>query len=262
MQDFSTPENATRMLVEALRKGDGATFTKGVYGGKSGAVIAELTKTPDFPSPTVEKIAVTEQGETMAKVEVTLRFAKPISVNNKSSKNLTETLTLRKVGTGWQLVAPKPSDFSPNTAGLVQALAFFVAHPEVMEASRKRARTAASMSNLRQIALAAVMFVQDHDDKFTFPPADYRKALQVYTKNVSLFTSPYDKPGTQSYKFNTALYKKSLSVVKNPSRTVMFYEGAPGKLLFRNDGKALIAFADGHVMLITPAEAKKLRWEP
>jgi len=47
-----------------------------------------------------------------------------------------------------------------------------------------------------------------------------------------------------------------------PQITVLFYEGANGKLNFRHNGKAAVAFADCHVKLIDAAAAKDLRWKP
>jgi prepilin-type processing-associated H-X9-DG protein len=41
----------------------------------------------------------------------------------------------------------------------------------------------------------------------------------------------------------------------------MLYEGKDGKLNFKHDGKAAVAFADGHAKLVTEEEAKTLIWK-
>lgn len=54
---------------------------------------------------------------------------------------------------------------------------------------------------------------------------------------------------------------KQLDIAK-PSQTVLLYEGRDAKLDFRHDGKANVAFCDGHVVAVGPEEAKKLIWNP
>src|SRR5262249_20270647 len=63
---------------------------------------------------------------------------------------------------------------------------------------RGRARQAACANNLRQIALAGMLYVQDNDDRFPScyprgsPPyyVDPRTSLQPYIKNWSIFYCP------------------------------------------------------------------------
>ena len=50
--------------------------------------------------------------------------------------------------------------------------------------------------------------------------------------------------------------------MQNTAQTVMFYEGQNETPIFRYDGRAAICFADGHVTLVTPDEAKSLIWKP
>jgi prepilin-type processing-associated H-X9-DG protein len=53
-----------------------------------------------------------------------------------------------------------------------------------------------------------------------------------------------------------------MTSVDDPTRTILVYEGKGGQLSFRHNGKAAVAFVDGHAQLVTPEEAKKLIWKP
>ena len=58
-----------------------------------------------------------------------------------------------------------------------------LAHPQLMEASRAKAQETSCVSNLRQVALACMMFVQDWDQKFALKSESYKKSLMPYIKN-------------------------------------------------------------------------------
>ena len=62
---------------------------------------------------------------------------------------------------------------------------------------------------------------------------------------------------------NPKLAGVSRTTVKNPGKTVLVYEGAPGAPLFQHDGKAALGFADGHAQLMNAqtVQAQQLRWE-
>jgi len=110
------------------------------------------------------------------------------------------------------------------------------------------------------LCLAALMLSQDHDEKFAIRTDSYKSALMPYLKNPGVFTSPLDPSGTLSYQLNPNLQNAALATIPDPSVTVLFYEGAYKKPLFRYGGKAVIGFVDGHVKLLTPAEVAALHW--
>jgi prepilin-type processing-associated H-X9-DG protein len=66
----------------------------------------------------------------------------------------------------------------------------------------------------------------------------------------------------EAYAFNEHLVNVWPHKITKPKQTVMIYEGKSGKLEFRHDGKANVAFADGHVETIGPDDVKKLIWNP
>ena len=93
-------------------------------------------------------------------------------------------------------------------------------------------------------------------------PATFSKSLAPYTKNNSIFKCPSDSGPSPSYSLNSSLAGIAVAKVQSPATTVLFYEGANGKLTYRHDGKAVVCFADGHVKFVTAADSNKLRWKP
>lgn len=125
-------------------------------------------------------------------------------------------------------------------------------------------------------------------------PALWQRALFAYAKNLNIFLCPVEREefikkiaddapekarlqneaqklgvrelfppqAYESYAFNTNLNGAELKDIKAPADTVLLYEGREGKLSFRHDGKANVAFVDGHVMAITAEDAKELIWNP
>ncbi len=168
-----------------------------------------------------------------------------------------------------------------NRWNSLEGFAYFIKQPPgVMEVLRREQKLDAefTLSNLKLLGLGVAQFVQDYDEIYAFGPQYVEEALDQYTADKSLF----EVPGTrQHYAFNTRLcgqedVRDGIEMV-NPDpprdqvpfaqrakreRRVVFYEGADEKPIFRYDGKAAICFADHHVQLVTPDEAKNLVWEP
>lgn len=91
--------------------------------------------------------------------------------------------------------------------------------------ARERARANAMLNNTKQIALGCVMYLQDYDEKYPKGARTYNTVVLPYVRNKAAFTSPMDKPGTISLRFNPNLAGKGLANVNVPSRMVMLYEG-------------------------------------
>ncbi|HEX8465134.1 MAG TPA: hypothetical protein VF627_11005 [Abditibacterium sp.] len=155
----------------------------------------------------------------------------------------------------WRIVPPTFEKLQRRTLSL-QNIAY---HGAQRAGTLSQLREVISVSRLKQIGLGAMQFVQDYDEQFLFQNEFWRDALKPYVRSESLFLIP----GTQTpYTFNDQLSDKSLAAVESPAETVLFYEGEAEKPTFRYDGKAAICFADGHVKLVSPAEAAVLRWKP
>lgn len=177
----------------------------------------------------------------------------------------TETLTL-KLGTFslnpekiWQIVPPAEQPAEPQLDGKVEVLAYAAFMLAQKQGPDAQLRAKPSLNNLKQLGLGVLQFTQDWDERFGFAPEYAREALMPYVKSSEVFLIPGSR---EPYAFNGRLSDKLLTQVGEPARTVLFYEGADEKPIFRYDGKAAIGFVDGHVALVSPEEAKNLIWKP
>jgi len=128
----------------------------------------------------------------------------------------------------------------------------------VFKQMREKARHVSSESNLRQIALGIIQYVQDHDE--TFPDADkWIDEVMPYIKTEMVFRDPSAPAGEKwSYAFNKNLSGKKLVDLQSPATTVLLFESAAGVKNASDAGESLpkpgrhnggtdYAFADGHV---------------
>jgi len=140
----------------------------------------------------------------------------------------------------------------------------------VFHTARLKAMQAACQSNLKQLALAAMMF---ETDEKRFPDANkWRDQLTPYVRNVALFSCPAQSESQHGYAMNAALSGAHVSRLVDPSRTPLFFDSDP-KLAKSSGGfEALakpprhlqrnnIAFADGHVESINDDRIDELLWD-
>ena len=113
----------------------------------------------------------------------------------------------------------------------------------VFAKAREKARQTSCLSNVKQWALASMMYAQDYDE-VTVPTYSYNPAgpmtgcgnlmgwwqmLEPYVKNTQLLVCPsyhhtcvWNRP--ISYGVNSLVMYRSLAVVKNPSEIIQFFE--------------------------------------
>jgi len=134
--------------------------------------------------------------------------------------------------------------------------------------ARERAVCISCQSNLKQLALGALMYAQDHDE--ILPHANWMAEIMPYVKNEAIFACPGRQgTGLAGYAMNKQLIQADLKALPDPAGTILFFEvgvdlkdqvgGAddvpPGGV---HDGQINAAFADGHVKLISPDAAKQM----
>lgn len=124
--------------------------------------------------------------------------------------------------------------------------------------------TERSIRNLKNLGLGALMFATDYDNLYALDGRYIAEALNFYLPQIDADKfSTFRVPDTNEiYTFNGNLSGLKTDEVKTPTQTVLFYEGQNETPIFRYDGKAAICFADGHVALVSPDEAKSLIWKP
>jgi len=126
-----------------------------------------------------------------------------------------------------------------------------LADPTLM-GHRSNAQQASSASNLKQISLGIIQYVQDNN---------WVDEVMPYIKSEAVFADPA-APGLKwAYAFNRALSGVSLADLDDPSATVMLFESTDGKKNAsdaggsvpkpgRHTGGTDYAMADGHVKWI------------
>lgn len=102
--------------------------------------------------------------------------------------------------------------------------------------AREDAKAAVSMSNLRGIGQACIVYSVDQNEQFP-PSFDVLLSEQLITPKQ--LQSPFDPEGTVSYVL--VKWARRLSAAGNPARLVLAYERQP------RDGMMNTLFADGHV---------------
>jgi prepilin-type N-terminal cleavage/methylation domain-containing protein/prepilin-type processing-associated H-X9-DG protein len=101
----------------------------------------------------------------------------------------------------------------------------------VFARAREKARQASCQSNLKQIALASLMYAQDYDE--VCEPgynsgwggsARFRDMLQPYVKNMQLFVCPTaPNYGTASYGMNSQSMRFApLALIQKPAQTIWY----------------------------------------
>lgn len=264
-QDLSSPEAAIRSFVSALNTLD-VNGANCLVGGKIDQDLREWAQDARKSGQPFQVTVLSVQPQVNGD-----RATAAVSFEAKSGarqQRFDETLSLQKAGADWKIVPPteeelgsyfKPGEKDPHLLALLTAT---YVHPKMFLNARDAARRTACMSNLKQLATGALMFLQDHDEKFALRADAWKAALMPYVKSEAIFHCPTDQSGPVPYSFNAQLQGKSMAVVRKPEQTVMIYEGKKGALDFRHDSRATVALANGKVITVTAAEARTLRWTP
>src|SRR5260221_13296758 len=97
------------------------------------------------------------------------------------------------------------------------------------------------MSNLKRVALATLMYLQDYDERL--PPmrsaAATQTAIYPYVKNRKVFVCPAT---SKPYVPNAAVGNKLLAKIPKPVTTMIWRDAKP-----HADGMWTVAYLDGHV---------------
>ncbi len=113
-------------------------------------------------------------------------------------------------------------------------------------------------NRLKQVARAVFRFVNDFEEIYAFLPEFQEEALDPYLEN----SEAWNVPGTtEKFLFNGRLSGKREAQVAEKERTILFYDGADEKPIYRFDGKTAVALADGHVEMADAQQFKTFLWQ-
>ena len=110
-------------------------------------------------------------------------------------------------------------------------------------------RKTVALSNLRQVATALMMYVQDYDG--CFPPAPTSERAFAVTYPYIKFKSAFKSvnPAGGRILFNPALSSLPITALSAPAQTPLVFDELPWP-----DGTYLFGFADGHVKTVSPED--------
>ncbi len=139
-----------------------------------------------------------------------------------------------------------------------------------LAAAKAKAQTINCVSNEKMLALGAMMYATDHTNQFP-PSATWCDAIKSYVGMPRAFKCPTANPADQcDYAFNAAL--GGMDESKVDPHTVLIFEsdagwnanGGPELMVSRHERgkKTAVAFADGHVEVISQSQLSTLRWNP
>lgn len=259
-QGTATPESSVRHFVASLTKGDIHAAAATVKGGKVGSQTAMLETT--FKSGRVKISVLSLRAKTNGNRSTVTVNSRTVGDRNVVHDR-TEDVRMEKVGAKWLILPPKPGDIDSSKAPINSlAQLFSEGMSRVFADAKARAQQSMMTSNVKQLAVATLIFATDSDDRIATTAAGWHKAIFPYVKNEKLFRAANDPKSGDSFNLNPAVANVAMSRIKAPAKTVMVYQGRQGKLEFYNGGKAAVAFCDGSAKILTPAEAKKLNWKP
>jgi len=179
-----------------------------------------------------------------------------------------------RTATGWQTTSVGNQDSASAlllapTVG-VAAVSAGLLLPALAKAKAK-AQTVNTVSNLKQLGLAARMYSNDNQEKFP-NAATWSDDLKKFVGSAKVYKAANDpSPSPCSFAYNAKL--SGMDEAKINPQTVLFFEtdngewnqsGGPELLLRspRSGGAYAIGFADGSVQQISTSRLGSLRWEP
>jgi prepilin-type N-terminal cleavage/methylation domain-containing protein/prepilin-type processing-associated H-X9-DG protein len=149
----------------------------------------------------------------------------------------------------------------------------------VFARAREKARQTACLSNVKEISLGLLMYLQDYDETFMtqyysydgLPWYDsgftqftitrygnYQPHVWPYIKNVDLFMCPSSRRSAArervnyDYNMNTWLHNRRLGLITTPTDHILIADGTyewmdrANRVYARHNGQANLGFIDGH----------------
>ena len=271
--DLSSPEATARSFVWAINNGDIAQARLCVLDAAPLEELHPLKNTlSDFSKYSIALIGDLHSYSFADDAIVTLWLNVISSIRiTENFGSSSERFQLRRVNGNW-LIQPQQNEKAfrgrkPFQQDFLVNLAVHMTDGKALQAGWALGQC---QSNLKQIGLGVLMYVQDHDGKYP-NHATWEKQLAPYLRNSEIFHCPADKVGATSYSFNTALDDGTFDI-QNPQGLILAYEGQDRKFEFRHSVEAenltVVLFADGHIKSFTEKAAEAalkdgaVRWTP
>ena len=269
---LDTPENTVRSFLQSVNRGAFKNASDCVVAGKYTYPAEQLEfimRGVKFEMFTIGSIGTAKVEGTEASVPVKVGFAQEPPTN--------ETVYLVRDQAKWRIspnydLAGQGKEKSPSPVG-VMSIAFAqptamlaVMFPVIAQAAGPQPEAVRPMGSLAAFTL---IFGATHGDTLPNNGPELKKGLEVYTtggfgtpRTVGEVDRLLAQMGTERWSFNASVMGKSQRSIRQPFQTVLIYEGENGRLDYRHEGNAIVALACGIARMVTPDQAKQLRWVP
>ncbi|HEU4752722.1 MAG TPA: hypothetical protein VFU47_06405 [Armatimonadota bacterium] len=195
--------------------------------GADGRVTPEIhRRVAAFEEPAPALPVRLRQTDAVLKADGTSQIVRPLWL--EATEPSEEPRVLVAAQSEWGKLSPEGDAVLYSSGGAAWVVAFARTPREVYLAARNAARRAVVVSNMKQAALAVMMWSQDYDGNLPQAGQDVVGLLEPYTKTRAIFDG-----------FIYTYSGGPLSSIQEPSKTLLGYATGPG-------GRAN-AFADGHV---------------
>jgi prepilin-type processing-associated H-X9-DG protein len=248
-----TPVDCIKKFATALNNKDGAAAAKLVSGGDfRPGDFADVTIFSKLHTSKRWSITVEIGDFTTSTWQATISCRTTVASENQrqaSKQTESETIQLSKRGSTW-LIEPQTDgrDIGPETP--LQ----FAAWALTWDSRQKTA----CLSNLKRLAIGCLEYADQHGHSLDFSATDF--ATKLSRAELRRLKCPCNSGS--AYIFNERLRGINLAKVREPSSLVMLFDGDGTGIKFRHQGLACVAYADGHVRLISEKNASTVRWSP
>jgi prepilin-type processing-associated H-X9-DG protein len=255
-QTSGTPEQTVRAFLSALDKADVKAASRLVENAKA---TDKLTQFEEMFQKGKMRFEVANMASTVTGNTAKVSFDLAVHSNGRAKKTPRQTISLRRSNGGVWRIVPPDRVVGPGKGQEMAAFAGMIANPSgAFKQATETGKSTRCLNNMSQVALACILYAADHNDRLTLSSSDFKSKVSPYVRNPSVFTCEASR---KPYAFNDKLTGRKRSSIKNAARVVLAYEGARGVLDFRHEGKAAVAFVDGHCVFVTPKQAKLLVWK-
>ena len=248
-----TPDATVQGVVDSLNKRDfKAVFSRfdGAKVDDAAAVMAKLVSSQrGFPKFLIKLETFTETGDT-ATGKVSVGYQAPNST--EESPYTPDEVHLKRTAGDWKIVDGNGKGSFFTQLGMISK------DPSVLSKAQGDAKVTVVLSDMKQIALAVIMFTSDFDDKVAFDQSNMKAKLAPYLKNDKIWNDADGKP--MDVRINPALVGKKMTSVSQPANCVLLSIGPKDKLVYVG-GKTPIAFLDGHVKYYTKETISTVKWK-
>ena len=250
----TTPEATMQAIVEAINRNDWNGVFSRIEGAKVDAAVAKFKKVIAEQKSVLRVTAqfgpFTTTNDTST-VHVKIEY-KETEAKSTRTTSIDEDVKLHRQDGDWKLAG------RTKKIGFLGTIAELGRRPETMVRARATARFSVIESNIRQIAMAVCLYLNDHNNKLSLTSVGLKASLRPYITNDSIWQDPNGR--ALDVQFNAALNGRSTSSITDAANCVMLSLGPKGSLIF-NDGETPVAFVDGHVTMIRRARVASLSWQ-